>query len=107
MKGYLLCYENFSCFTIIMDYCNFFFTLTLLGNRWVPWFLLGTWLFYAHSRGLLGLISLREMKDYSKAKGVGLPASFLRTQPEMGSISSRLRKSGLHPSLNNPGSHIG
>ena len=25
MKGYLLCYENFSCFTIIMDYCNFFF----------------------------------------------------------------------------------
>ena len=60
-----------------MDYCNFFFTLTLLGNRWVPWFLLGTWLFYAHSRGLLGLVSLREMKDYSYAKSVGLPVSFL------------------------------
>ena len=52
-----------------------------LGNRWVPWFLLGNWLFYAHSRDLLGLISLREMKDYSEAKGVGLLASFLRTQP--------------------------
>ena len=27
MKGYLLCYENFSCFTIIMDPCNFFLPL--------------------------------------------------------------------------------
>lgn len=25
MKGYLLCYEKFSCFTIIMDPCNFFY----------------------------------------------------------------------------------
>ena len=40
------------------------FTLTLLGNRWAPWFLLGTRLFYALSRELLGLISLKEMKDY-------------------------------------------
>ena len=63
MKGYLLCYENFSCFTIIMGPCNFLFTLTLLGNRWAPWFLLGNWLFY--SRDLLGLTSLREIKDHS------------------------------------------
>ena len=25
MKGYLLCYENFSCFTIIMDLATFFY----------------------------------------------------------------------------------
>ena len=93
MKGYLLYNENLSCFTIIMDPCNylltpgfkpltvFLFTLTLLENRWAPWFLSGTWLFYAHSRDLLGLISLREVKDYSQAKGVGLATSFLRTQP--------------------------
>ena len=43
--------------------CNFLFTLTLLGNRWAPWFLSGNWFFY--SRDLLGLISLREIKDHS------------------------------------------
>ena len=64
IKEYLLLYENYSCFPIIMDPCNFFFSLTLLGHRWAPWFLLGNWLFYAHSPDLLGLISLREMKDY-------------------------------------------